>query len=64
LEVVPNLRRQGTARNILRVAAVWAQDQGAKTLCLAVTKANANACALYASLGMVVVGTYHYRMKP
>ena len=64
LEVVPNLRRQGTARNILRVAAVWAQDQGAKMLCLAVTKANANACALYASLGMVVVGTYHYRMKP
>lgn len=64
LEVAPNLRRQGAANNIMRMAAAWAQDNGAKTLCLAVTKANANAGALYASLGMKVVGSYHYRKQP
>jgi GNAT superfamily N-acetyltransferase len=63
LEVVSNLQRQGTARAIMRMAAAWAQDQGAKTLCLAVTQANTAACALYSSLGMVVVGSYHYRKK-
>ena len=63
LEVVPNLRRQGSANNIMRMAAIWAQDHGANRLCLAVTAANTNARALYASLGMEVVGTYHYRKK-
>jgi ribosomal protein S18 acetylase RimI-like enzyme len=61
LEVSPSQRRQGSANNIMRMAAVWAQDQGADTLCLAVTEANAGARALYASLGMEAVGTYHYR---
>jgi N-acetylglutamate synthase len=64
LEVCPNQRRQGAANNIMRMAASWAQDQGAETLCLAVTQANAGARALYASLGMEVVGQYHYRKKP
>lgn len=64
LEVVPNLRRQGTAHNIMRMAAAWAQDHGAQTLCLAVTEGNATARALYASLGVVVVGSYHYRKQP
>lgn len=63
LEVVPYLRRQGTACNIMRMAAAWAQDHGAETLCLAVTAANTNARALYASLGMAVVGSYHYRKQ-
>lgn len=63
LEVVPNLRRQGSANNIMRMAAIWAQDHGAKQLCLAVTEVNTNARTLYASLGMEVVGTYHYRKK-
>lgn len=61
LEVAPQLRRQGVAHNILRAAAGWAQDQGATTLTLLVTEANAGARALYASLGMAVVGQYHYR---
>lgn len=61
LEVAPALRRQGTAHNIMRAAAIWAQDQGAETLSLLVTAANAGARALYASLGMAVVGQYHYR---
>lgn len=63
LEVTPALRRQGTAHNILRAAALWAQDHAAETLCLLVTAANENARRLYTSLGMEVVGQYHYRMK-
>jgi GNAT superfamily N-acetyltransferase len=63
LEVRQAARRQGSANNILRVAARWALDQGASTLSLVVTEANAPARALYASLGMRVVGQYHYRQK-
>ena len=63
LEVRTAARRQGSANNILRVAAQWALDQGASTLSLVVTEANAPARALYASLGMQVVGHYHYRQK-
>lgn len=62
LAVSPALRRQGTARNILCAAAAWAQAEGATTLALAVTRGNAGARALYASLGMEVVGQYHYRI--
>lgn len=61
LEVTPKQRRQGTAVNIMRRAAQWALDHGANTLTLLVTEANAPARALYASLGMQVVGHYHYR---
>jgi N-acetylglutamate synthase len=62
LTVSPALRRQGTARNILCAAAAWAQVEGTETLALAVTKGNAAARSLYASLGMEVVGQYHYRI--
>lgn len=61
LDVAPAFRRQRTAHNIMRAAGAWAQDQGAETLALLVTEANAPARALYASLGMTVVGHYHYR---
>ena len=61
LTVVPALHRRGTARNILRAAGAWAQSAGADWLALAVTRGNAPARALYASLGMQVVGHYHYR---
>ena len=63
LEVRPALRRQGTAANIVKMAAKWAVLQGVEQLALAVTKANGPARHLYASLGMVVVGSYHYRQK-
>jgi GNAT superfamily N-acetyltransferase len=62
LTVVPALRRQGTARNIVCAAAGWAREQGATHLALAVTRGNAGARALYASFGMDVVGQYHYRI--
>lgn len=63
LEVRPALRRQGTAANIVKMAAKWAVSQGVDQLALAVTEANGPARHLYASLGMAVVGTYHYRQK-
>ncbi|MBI1216967.1 MAG: GNAT family N-acetyltransferase [Rhodobacteraceae bacterium] len=63
LEVAPDLRRQKAAAHMLRAAANWAQAAGATTFSLVVTEANAGARALYASLGMTVVGHYHYRMK-
>lgn len=63
IEVAPAHRRKGVGANILRAAAHWAQDQGAANLGLAVTRANAGANTLYASLGMTVVGHYHYRIK-
>jgi GNAT superfamily N-acetyltransferase len=58
------LRRQGAAQNLMRAAAVWAASQGAGSLASAVTAANLPARALYASLGMEVVGQYHYRVRP
>lgn len=63
IEVAPKLRRLGTGRNILGAAAAWAQDHGATDLSLVVTRANTGANALYAALGMVVVGQYHYRIR-
>jgi len=63
LEVSSTQRRQGSGSDIMRMAALWAQGQGADMLCLAVTEGNAAARALYAGLGMTVVGAYHYRKK-
>jgi GNAT superfamily N-acetyltransferase len=63
LEVTPSQRRQGSAHNILRAAVRWAQDNGASAFSLVVTEANAGARQLYASLGLGVVGQYHYRRK-
>ena len=64
LEVLPQFRRQGLGRHLLIAAARWAQEQRAETLALVVTLANQGANALYTSLGMGVVGQYHYRARP
>ncbi len=45
-------------------AAAWAAAQGAATFALAVHGGNAPARALYAGLGMVEAGRYHYRLAP
>lgn len=63
LEVRESQRRQGLGRNLLHAAANWAAQQGATRLSLVVTRQNTAARALYARLGMEVVGQYHYRMK-
>ncbi|MFN4170239.1 MAG: GNAT family N-acetyltransferase [Pseudorhodobacter sp.] len=63
LEVVPAQRRQGSANQIVRAAAAWALDHGADRVALVVTEANIPARRLYASLGMELVGQYHYRVR-
>lgn len=63
LEIHPQFRRQGLAVNMTHAAAFWARDNGADFLTLVTTKANRGANALYTSLGMHVVGHYHYRIK-
>ncbi len=63
IEVIPEMRRLGVGTNILRMACHWAAKDGADWLGLAVTDANTGANALYASLGMVAVEHYHYRLK-
>lgn len=64
LHVVTEKRRRGTARQLLKQVAIWAEGAGAPVTCLAVTRANTPANALYASLGMSRAGGYHYRIKP
>ncbi|WP_295071097.1 GNAT family N-acetyltransferase [Tabrizicola sp.] len=63
LEVRQSHRRLGLGKNLLHAAANWAAAQQARRLSLVVTRQNAAARALYARLGMEVVGEYHYRMK-
>jgi len=64
VEVVPHQRQQGMARWFMRLAAFWAKDHGATHLAVVCTQANTAANALYASLGMALVGQYHYRKHP
>jgi GNAT superfamily N-acetyltransferase len=61
LEVVPARRRRGVGRLLMRAAAAWAAAEGCTRLALVVTRGNAPANALYASLGMEIVEGYHYR---
>lgn len=62
LHVLPDERRKGVARRLLRQAAIWAQARGAAVMGLAVTQGNTAANPLYASLGMHLRGQYHYRI--
>lgn len=64
IETAHAFRRQGVGRHMLRALAFWAQEQGAHTAALLVTRANTGANALYASLGMTAAGGYHYRINP
>lgn len=64
VEILPHQRRQGVGGWIMRCAAYWALDQGAEGFSVICTRANVGANALYASLGMKVVGQYHYRHLP
>lgn len=64
LHVLPAQRRKGAGRALLFGAAFWAAEQGADWLSLIVTRGNHAANPLYASLGMQLVGHYHYRRKP
>jgi GNAT superfamily N-acetyltransferase len=61
--VPEELRRRGTARHMLAMAAVWAVGAGARWLALAVTADNTSARTLYASSGFVPTTKYHYRHR-
>ncbi len=61
LHIVPDQRRQGSAVNMMREAARWAQDHGAERFSVLVVQSNNAAIALYTSLNMQLVGHYHYR---
>lgn len=63
LEVAPQLRRRGLARLMVRAGAAWAGDHGAEVFAVLVTRANAAAQGLYASLGLQPVETYRYLVK-
>lgn len=63
LEIAPVARRKGLAVHMMRLAAKWAEDNGAEWLSILVTQQNKAAQGLYASLGMQPVGTYCYREK-
>ncbi|WP_135449349.1 GNAT family N-acetyltransferase [Tabrizicola caldifontis] len=63
LEVRPDRRGRGVGGTLVHAAANWAAALGAERLSLVVTERNTAARALYARLGMEVVGQYHYRMK-
>jgi len=64
LLVAKDARRQGLAAHLTQATAVWGQSQGATWYTLAAVAANEAANALYTSLGMTIVGQYHYRIKP
>lgn len=64
VEVLPHQRKQGMAGWFMRLAAFWARDNGASHIAVVCTQANTAANALYASLGMALVGQYHYRKHP
>ena len=63
LEVTPHCRRRGMGRRVMLRAAAWARENGATHIAAVCTQENAAANALYASLGMALVGQYHYRIK-
>jgi GNAT superfamily N-acetyltransferase len=63
LEVAASCRRIGVGRLVVRKAAFWAEAQGGHHVAALCTKANIAANALYASMGLALVGEYHYRKK-
>ncbi|MBQ4807954.1 GNAT family N-acetyltransferase [Phaeobacter sp. HS012] len=64
LEILSHQRRKGMGVWLMHRAARWAADQGARELAVLCTEANAGANGLYASLGMLRAGRYHYRHNP
>lgn len=64
LETAKRHRRLGCGRSCLVHAARWAEDHGAHTLMLLVTRANDAANAMYRALGMKGGVCYHYRIRP
>lgn len=64
LEIDGASRRRGLGAWMMRKAAHWARANGADWMSVLCTRANDGANGLYASLGMQLVGQYHYRILP
>ncbi|MEP2715059.1 GNAT family N-acetyltransferase [Pseudophaeobacter sp.] len=64
LEILPHQRRHGMGAWMMRQAAFWAAENGAREMAVLCTKENAGANGLYAALGMRCSGEYHYRHLP
>ncbi|GGB06150.1 GNAT family N-acetyltransferase [Allosediminivita pacifica] len=64
LEIRQAHRGKGLGGWIMRAAAAWAEAQGAAWMTCLHTQQNAGAEALYSSLGMTDIGSYHYRILP
>lgn len=64
LLVEPALRGGGLGEWMLRRAAIWAQQQGARVMMLAVTRQNAPALRLYNRIGFRETAGYAYFFAP
>ncbi|WP_432817341.1 GNAT family N-acetyltransferase [Sulfitobacter sp. JB4-11] len=64
LVVLPFQRRQGVAEWMMRRAAFWGREQGARIMSVLCVAENAPANALYRALGFAEAGQYHYRVLP
>ncbi len=63
VEVLLHQRRQGVAEWLMRAAAIWAKERGAREIAVLCVAQNAAANALYRKLGFAVAGSYHYRQS-
>lgn len=63
VEVLPAFRRRGLAGWMMRQVALWAADQGATRIGLAVDRTNTGARATYERLGFAEVAGYAYYVK-
>ena len=55
-------RRQGMGKFVMQKAGAWARQQGAESVAVLCTKQNQSANNFYKTLGMQVIGEYHYRL--
>lgn len=64
METAPSAQRRGLGRHVLLALVAHARIAGARHVYLQVSADNAGAIALYASLGLTVHHSYHYRIAP
>jgi ribosomal protein S18 acetylase RimI-like enzyme len=64
LQTVPEQRRRGLARHVVRAMAQWAAQRGATRAYLQVEEGNTAAIALYRRLGFSTHHTYLTRVAP
>jgi GNAT superfamily N-acetyltransferase len=62
LVVDKKCRRQGMGKFVMQKVGSWAYQMGAESVVALCTEKNCSANILYKSLGMQVIGKYHYRV--